>query len=113
MRSNAASLVLLSGTAVSAFSGNAPAAPVTPVSGSRLAHQEVDVEAAFARSTFPISPDDLTAKCKSYLAPDVLIGTKDGGACLGDDFEFVAAVVGPIPKEEYLGALDTFKLEDR
>ena len=112
MRSNAAALVLLSGTAARAFS-NAPAVTDTPVSGSRLAHQEVDVEAAFARSTFPISPDDLTAKCKSYLAPDVLIGTKDGGACLGDDFEFVAAVVGPIPKEEYLDALDTFKLEDR
>lgn len=112
MRSTAtATLLLLAGTA-SAFSVNAPAAPVAPVSGSRLAHQEVDADAAFATSTFPISPDDLTVKCKSYLAPDVLIGTKDGGACLGEDFEFVAAVVGPIPKEEYLSALDTFKLED-
>ena len=105
MRS-AAALLLLSGSA-SAFSSTAPAA-AAPV----LA-QEVDVEAAFASSTFPISPDDLTAKCKSYLSPEVLIGTKDGGACLGEDFEFVAAVVGPIPKDEYLDALDTFKLEDR
>ena len=103
MRS-AAALLLLSGSA-SAFSSTAPAAPVLA--------QEVDVEAAFASSTFPISPDDLTAKCKSYLSPEVLIGTKDGGACLGEDFEFVAAVVGPIPKDEYLDALDTFKLEDR
>jgi len=36
----------------------------------------------------------------------------DDGDCLADDFEFVAAVVGPLPKEEYLAALGSFKLTD-
>ena len=40
------------------------------------------------------------------------IGTKDDGACLAEGFEFCAPVVGPLPKEEYLKALASFKLED-
>ena len=73
---------------------------------------EVDVETAFKASTFPIKPDDLILRAKEVLGPDIGIGTLDDGACLADDFEFCAAVVGPIPKEDYLGALDTFKLQD-
>jgi len=73
---------------------------------------EVDTEEAFAKSTFPIGPNDLIARAKSILSPEIGVGTKDGGACLADDFEFVAAVVGPIPKEEYLDALGSFKLEE-
>jgi len=73
---------------------------------------EVDVEKAFAESTFPIKPDDLIARAKEVLLPDIALGIEDGGACLADDFEFVAAVVGPIGKEEYLNALGSFKLED-
>ena len=46
------------------------------------------------------------------LGPEIGVGTKDGGACLAEDFEFCAAVVGPIGKEEYLKALGTFQLED-
>lgn len=73
---------------------------------------EVDTKAAFEASTFPIAPDDLILRAKEVLGPEIGIGTKDGGACLADDFEFVAAVVGPIPKEDYLDALGTFKLEE-
>lgn len=40
------------------------------------------------------------------------LGTQDGGACLADNFEFCAAVVGPINKVEYLNALGTFRLQD-
>ena len=40
------------------------------------------------------------------------IGTKDEGACLAEGFEFCAPVVGPLPKEEYLKALASFKLEE-
>jgi hypothetical protein len=54
----------------------------------------------------------LIVRAKEVLAPDVGIGTKDGGACLADDFQFCAAVVGPIPREAYLNALGTFRLED-
>jgi hypothetical protein len=73
---------------------------------------EVDVEAAFAASSFPIAPDDLIMRAKEVIGPDIGIGTKDDGACLAEDFAFCAAVVGPIPREDYLGALGTFKLED-
>mmetsp|Transcript_32779 Transcript_32779/g.36695 ORF Transcript_32779/g.36695 Transcript_32779/m.36695 type:complete len:228 (-) Transcript_32779:74-757(-) len=75
-------------------------------------HGEVNVEEACAASTFAIKPDDLINRTKEVLSPEISLGTKDGGKCLADDFEFVAAVVGPINKEEYLEALNTFQLED-
>ncbi len=73
---------------------------------------EVDVSAAYGASTFPIAPDDLILRAKQVMGPDISVGTKDDGACLADDFVFCAAVVGPIPRDEYLDALDTFKLEE-
>jgi len=73
---------------------------------------EVDETALFAASTFPIAPMALIARAKVLLNPEIQLGQKDGGACLADDFEFVAAVVGPIGKKEYLGALESFRLED-
>merc|ERR1719148_596038 len=75
-------------------------------------HGEVDIDAAFATSTCAIKPQDLISRAKEVLSPDISLGTKDGGASLAEDFEFVAAVVGPINKEEYLEALNTFRLED-
>jgi len=72
----------------------------------------VDEDRLFQESKFPIAPDALIKRAKEILSPEVGIGTKDGGKCLADDFEFVAAVVGPIGKEEYLNALGSFKLED-
>ena len=62
-----------------------------------------------AASTFPIKPPALIARAKEVLEAGV--GTKDGGACLAPDFEFCAAVVGPLGRDEYLNALGTFKLE--
>lgn len=73
---------------------------------------EVDVKAAYAASSFPIAPDDLILRAKEVMGPDIGVGTKDDGACLADDFVFCAAVVGPIPKEDYIDALASFKLED-
>mmetsp|Transcript_19302 Transcript_19302/g.27153 ORF Transcript_19302/g.27153 Transcript_19302/m.27153 type:complete len:239 (+) Transcript_19302:29-745(+) len=72
----------------------------------------VDTKAAYRESTFPIAPEDLIERAKEILSPEIGIGTKDGGECLADDFEFCAAVVGPIPKSEYLDALKSFSLED-
>jgi hypothetical protein len=71
----------------------------------------VDEEASFEVSDFPIAPNDLIARARRVLSPDVGIGTKDKGACLANDFEFVAAVVGPLDKDAYLGALENFDLE--
>lgn len=72
----------------------------------------VKEEEMLAQSTFPIPPEKLIERAKEVLSPSVGLGTKDGGECLAEDFEFCAAVVGPIGREEYLGALGTFKLED-
>mmetsp|Transcript_9726 Transcript_9726/g.14968 ORF Transcript_9726/g.14968 Transcript_9726/m.14968 type:complete len:235 (+) Transcript_9726:125-829(+) len=73
---------------------------------------EVDVKLAYEKSTFPIAPDDLIVRAKEVLGPEIGVGTKDDGACLAEDFVFCAAVVGPIPRDEYLGALGSFKLEE-
>ena len=62
-----------------------------------------------ARRTFPIKPE-VVARAKEVFP--LGIGTKDEGACLAEGFEFCAPVVGPLPKEEYLKALASFKLEE-
>lgn len=71
---------------------------------------DVDTAAAFAKSTFPIKPDDLIP-----LAKDIFfnkgVGTKDGGECLADDFIFRAAFV-ETPKDKFMEALAGFSLED-
>jgi len=81
-------------------------------SSTKTLTPEVDVEKAYAASTFPIAPNDLIVRAKEVMGPDIKVGMADDGACLADDFAFCAAVVGPIPKEDYLGALGNFKLED-
>ena len=73
---------------------------------------EINEQEYYEASSFPIGPEDLIARAKEVLSPKIGIGTKDGGACLADDFEFCAAVVGPINKEEYSKALKSFALED-
>jgi hypothetical protein len=73
---------------------------------------EIDVAKAYAESTFPFPPEQLIEKTKSLFSPEIGLGLKDGGDCLADDFQFTAAVVGPLGKEEFLGALSSFRLED-
>ena len=72
----------------------------------------IDTEKAFAESTFPIQPENLIERTKEIMGPEIGVGTKDGGDCLAEDFQFTAAVVGPLPREEFLNALGSFKLED-
>jgi hypothetical protein len=62
-------------------------------------------------TTFSIAPNDLIARAQQILAPDVFLGTMDGGDCLAEDFTFCAAVVGPIGKQDYLEALASFDLD--
>ena len=97
------------------LTSDVPAAPTREqlaVATSTLIPGEIDIARAFAKSTFPIAPDALISRAKEVLSPPIELGTKDGGKCLADDFEFVAAVVGPIPKEDYLKALGGFKLTE-
>lgn len=72
----------------------------------------LDEAALLAASAFPLAPDALLARARYILGPECGIGTKDGAACLADDFEFCAAVVGPIAREAYVAALENFNLED-
>lgn len=73
---------------------------------------ELDTVKSFAESTFPHSPDTLIERTKELFSPEIGLGLKDGGACLADDFEFTAAVVGPLDKESFITALSGFRLED-
>ena len=84
----------------------------SPAPALALIPGEVNILEAYASSTFPIRPDSLLLRAREILSPEIEIGTKDGGACLSPNFEFVAAVVGPIPRDEYLEALGSFKLQD-
>lgn len=77
-----------------------------------LMDEFLDEDLLLAESSFPIKADDLMVRAKEVLSPAISIGTKDGGECLAEDFEFVAAIIGPIGKKAYLDALGSFKLED-
>mmetsp|Transcript_4281 Transcript_4281/g.7139 ORF Transcript_4281/g.7139 Transcript_4281/m.7139 type:complete len:252 (+) Transcript_4281:86-841(+) len=117
-------LLLLASLAASdaaAFSPNSPSSSTTrsptelgssTTDDTPMFDEFVDEAALLKQSTFPIQPAALMKRAKEILAADCGIGTKDGGACLAPDFEFCAAVVGPIGREEYLGALGSFSLEE-
>lgn len=98
------SLLLLLTPCVLAFSTPAPTTNNPPLM--------MDTEKAFAESTFPIKPDDLLVRAREVMSEEINLGMNDGGECLAEDFEFAAAVVGPIGKSETLKALETFKLQD-
>jgi hypothetical protein len=65
----------------------------------------LDEEALLAESTFPIAPAALIEKCKACLL------TNFGSAVpelLAEDFAFVAPVVGPLKKEAFVSAFQSF-----
>eukprot|EP00310_Coccolithus_braarudii_P014346 CAMPEP_0183332856 /NCGR_PEP_ID=MMETSP0164_2-20130417/1916_1 /TAXON_ID=221442 /ORGANISM="Coccolithus pelagicus ssp braarudi, Strain PLY182g" /LENGTH=256 /DNA_ID=CAMNT_0025501663 /DNA_START=167 /DNA_END=937 /DNA_ORIENTATION=- len=72
----------------------------------------VDEQALYASSSFPLKAEELVKLAKRFYSPEVRFGTRDGGECLADDFEFAAAVIGPLSKAQYLKQLKTFNLED-
>jgi hypothetical protein len=73
---------------------------------------ELDVPRTLETSTFPIKPEDLILKAKAVLASE--FGTAEGcdSSCLADDFQFVAPIVGPLSKTEFLRAFGSFKIMD-
>ena len=71
--------------------------------------QMVDEAGMLAASTFPIPPADLIAKCKLILAKNN--GAEDA-SLLASEFKFVAPVVGPLDKERFLAAFQSFKIEE-
>ena len=81
--------------------------------GSGAAYGELDVPKTFAASTFPIKPDKLLGLAKAVLAAE--FGTASGAdpsALLADDFQFVAPIVGPLGRDEFLQAFGSFKVKD-
>lgn len=79
---------------------------------TKAAYGEIDVEATLSRSTFPIKPAELLVKAKEVLASE--FGTAEGcdGSCLSEDFQFVAPIIGPLSKAEFIRAFGSFKLKD-
>lgn len=89
-------------------------APV--LQAGRGAHDGIgalDVDATLAASTFPLRPADLVARAQNVLRQE--FGTRAGSdpdALLSDDFQFVAPIVGPLSKAEFLAAFGSFKVKD-
>lgn len=74
---------------------------------------EIDVSATMAKSKYPIGPDDLIKKTREIIQSE--FGTKAGSNpddLLAEDFQFVAPIVGPLRKDEFLRAFGGFKLRD-
>lgn len=74
---------------------------------------ELDVPATLAASSFPLTPETLVEKAKAVLADE--FGTRAGAdpdALLAEDFQFVAPIVGPLGKREFLNAFGSFKVKD-
>jgi len=69
---------------------------------------EIDSEATLKQSTFPISPDELIALCKKIAQTD--FGCTEP-KLLAEDFQFVAPVVGPLPKHEFVKAFSGFDVK--
>ena len=73
-----------------------------------------DEEALLAASTFAIPPDELIKLAKAFTAAQ-LAGTADGSNGGADwfapDFRFVAPVVGPFDKSEFVDSLKSFDLK--
>jgi len=73
----------------------------------------LDVAATLAASTFPIPPADLVTRAQNVLRQE--FGTKQGSdpdSLLSDDFQFVAPIVGPLSKREFLTAFGSFKVKE-
>ena len=82
-----------------------------PADGSGFG--ELDVPATLSASTFLLKPDTLIEKAKAVLAAE--FGTRAGAdpdTLLSDDFQFVAPIVGPLGKREFLNAFGSFRVKD-
>jgi len=83
-----------------------------PVYASEAVYGELDVKATMANSRFPIAPEDLIDKAKKVLASEFGTTEKIPGSCLAEDFQFVAPIVGPLSKAEFLHAFGSFKVKE-
>ena len=85
--------------------------PKTVYENNRPEHGVVDEKATLAKKTFPISGEDLIAKTKKLISPEVEFGSKNPDL-LAEDFQFVFPVVGPLSKTEFVTIFGSFKVKD-
>jgi len=79
---------------------------------SGMAWGELDVPATMRGSTFPIAPEALVERAKAVLGCE--FGTKAGAdtSVLAEDFQFVAPIIGPLGKAEFINAFGSFKVQE-
>ena len=77
-----------------------------------LDQKKQDEEVAAKAAFFDNKSSELIAQTKKLFDPEIMLGLGDNGECLAENFQFCAAVVGPIGKQPFLDALGGFKLED-
>jgi len=76
--------------------------------GNEPNQQMIDEDERLSSSSFPIPADELIQLAKAFTAAQL-----DGTAVswFADDFRFVAPVVGPFDKEEFIDSLTSFDLQ--
>lgn len=84
--------------------------PVYAESG--MAWGELDMDATMRKSKFPLTPDILIGKAKAVLGCEFGTTAGSDSSCLADDFQFVAPIVGPLGKAEFLQAFGSFKVKE-
>ena len=77
-----------------------------------LDQKKQDEEVAAKAAFFDNKSSELIEQTKKLFDPEIMLGLGDNGECLAENFQFCAAVVGPIGKQPFLDALGGFKLED-
>jgi len=90
-------------------------APVHKTDGplAKEGYGELDVGATLARSTFSLTPELLVTRTKEVLAAQ--FGTREGDNAaefLSADFQFVAPIIGPLSRDEFVRAFGSFKLRE-
>lgn len=76
--------------------------------GNEPTRQMVDEDDLLSSSSFPIPADELIQLAKAFTAAQ-LNGTAT--SWFADDFRFVAPVVGPLGKDEFIDSLSSFDLQ--
>jgi len=74
----------------------------------RVPEGMLDEAEALRKSTFPIPPEELIGLAKAWIASQT---DDDGVDWFAEDFRFVAPVVGPFGKEEFVDSLKSFELK--
>lgn len=93
---------------------HAPRCTVEPIYKEvKDGYVDMDVNAMRLKNPFPIKPEELIAKAKKVIGSE--FGTAPDCAVddlLAPDFQFVAPIVGPIDRDEFLRAFGSFKLRE-